>query len=164
MLLSTRLLTSLRSGEASDTTFRLYTAAEGLAAAGVSADIAADAAVSIPGAIGRSATPRYVRPPSIERASAAVRVASDVSPVRIRTTAGFLAKTKNLSRVGYVFEGKAGQGKLLVTTLRFREHLDEAYPEAIALFDRLLRYASGASFAPAAEIGEEQLLALLPPR
>lgn len=82
----------------------------------------------------------------------------------IRTTAGFLAKTKNLSRVGYVFEGKVGQGKLLVTTLRFREHLDEAYPEAIALFDRLLRYASGASFTPTAEIGDEQLQALLPPR
>jgi hypothetical protein len=51
-----------------------------------------------------------------------------------------------------------------VTTLRFREHLDEAYPEAIALFDRLLRYASGASFAPSAEIGDEQLQALMPPR
>jgi beta-galactosidase len=82
----------------------------------------------------------------------------------IRTTAGFLAKTKNLSRVGYVFEGKVGQGKLLVTTLRFREHLDEWYPEAIALFDRLLRYATNASFAPTAEIGDEQLQALLPPR
>jgi beta-galactosidase len=92
--------------------------------------------------------------------------AKDFQPIvgGIRTTAGFLAKTKNLSRVGYVFEGKVGQGKLLVTTLRFREHLDEAYPEAIALFDRLLRHASGASFAPAAEIGEEQLQALLPPR
>jgi len=92
--------------------------------------------------------------------------AKDFQPIvgGIRTTAGFLAKTKNLSRVGYVFEGKVGQGKLLVTTLRFREHLDEAYPEAIALFDRLLRYASGASFAPAAEIGEEQLQALMPPR
>jgi hypothetical protein len=82
----------------------------------------------------------------------------------IRTTAGFLAKTKNLSRVGYVFEGRVGQGKLLVTTLRFREHLDEAYPEAIALFDRLLRYTSSPSFAPTAEIGEDQLQALLPPR
>jgi beta-galactosidase len=92
--------------------------------------------------------------------------ARDFQPIvgGIRTTAGFLAKTKNLSRVGYVFEGKVGQGRLLVTTLRFREHLDEAYPEAIALFDRLLRYASGASFAPSAEVGEEQLQALMPPR
>jgi beta-galactosidase len=92
--------------------------------------------------------------------------AKDFQPIvgGIRTTAGFLAKTKNLSRVGYVFEGKVGQGRLLVTTLRFREHLDEAYPEAIALFDRLLRYATGASFAPTAAINEEQLQALLPPR
>src|SRR5690606_23360665 len=52
----------------------------------------------------------------------------------IRTTAGFLSKTKNLSRVGYVFEAKVGKGRLLVSSLRFREHLDEAYPEAIHLF------------------------------
>ena len=39
-------------------------------------------------------------------------------------------KTKNLSRVGYVFEAKVGGGRLLVTSLRFRDHFDEAYPEA----------------------------------
>ena len=74
----------------------------------------------------------------------------------IRTTAGFLSKTKNLSRVGYVFEAKVGRGRLLVTSLRFREHFDEAYPEAIHLFDRLLRYASGPSFAPQVEAGAER--------
>lgn len=92
--------------------------------------------------------------------------AKDFEPIvgGIRTTAGFLSKSKGLSRVGYVFEAKVGQGSLLVTTLRFREHLDEAYPEVVSLFDRLLRYASGSKFAPAAEIGQEQLQALMPPR
>jgi beta-galactosidase len=81
----------------------------------------------------------------------------------IRTTAGFLSKSKNLSRVGHVFEARVGTGRLLVTSLRFREHLDEAYPEAIALFDRLLRYATGAAFAPTVEAGSDQLAGLMPP-
>ena len=75
----------------------------------------------------------------------------------IRTTAGFLSKNKNLSRVGYVFETKVGRGKLLVSTLRIRENFDEAYPEAISLFDRLLRYAVGPDFDPRVEISQEQL-------
>ncbi|MGH9371666.1 MAG: glycoside hydrolase family 2 protein [Vicinamibacterales bacterium] len=82
----------------------------------------------------------------------------------IRTTAGFLSKSKDLSRVGYVFEARVGAGRLLVTSLRFREHLDEAFPEAIYLFDRLLRYATGADFAPTMEPGTDQLQALMPPR
>lgn len=80
----------------------------------------------------------------------------------IRTTAGFLATTKNLSRVGYVFETRVGKGRLLVTTLRLREHLDEAYPEAIHLFDRLLRYATGEAFDPQVEAGPAQLEMLMP--
>ena len=75
----------------------------------------------------------------------------------IRTTTGFLSKSKNLSRVGYVFETKVGRGKLLVSTLRIRENFDEAYPEAISLFDRLLRYAAGPEFDPRIEISKEQL-------
>ena len=75
----------------------------------------------------------------------------------IRTTAGFLSKSKDLSRVGYVFEAKVGEGRLLVTSLRFRDHFDEAYPEVLHLFDRLLRYATGPSFAPTVEVGDEQL-------
>ncbi|MGH9309301.1 MAG: hypothetical protein ACRD1U_08000, partial [Vicinamibacterales bacterium] len=81
----------------------------------------------------------------------------------IRTTASFLSKSKDLSRIGYVFEARVGEGRLLVSSLRFREHLDEAYPEAIALFDSLLRYATGPSFSPAFEAGADQLDALRPP-
>lgn len=75
----------------------------------------------------------------------------------IRTTTGFLSKTKNLSRVGYVFETKVGRGKLLVSTLRIRDNFDEAYPEAISVFDRLLTYAVSSDFDPRVEISEEQL-------
>ena len=75
----------------------------------------------------------------------------------IRTTTGFLSKTKNLSRVGYVFEAKVGKGKLLVSTLRIRDNFDEAYPEAISLFDHLLRYATSQGFEPQFEMPQEQL-------
>jgi hypothetical protein len=75
----------------------------------------------------------------------------------IRTTTGFLSKTKNLSRVGYVFETKVGKGKLLVSTLRIRDNFDEAYPEAISLFDHLLRYATSQGFEPQFEMAPEQL-------
>jgi hypothetical protein len=75
----------------------------------------------------------------------------------IRTTTGFLSKRKTLSRVGYVFEAKVGKGKLLVSTLRIRDHFDEAYPEAISLFDHLLRYATGRGFEPRFEMPQEQL-------
>ena len=82
----------------------------------------------------------------------------------IRTTASFLSKSKDLSRVGYLFEAKVGAGRLLVTSLRFRDHFDEAYPEAIYLFDRLLRYTTGPAFAPTVEAGQDELEALMPPR
>ncbi len=81
----------------------------------------------------------------------------------IRTTAGFLSKSKDLSRVGYVFEVKVGAGRLFVTTLRFREHFDEAYPEVISLFDRLLRHVTSAAFAPTTEASTDELKTLLPP-
>ena len=89
---------------------------------------------------------------------------TDLQPIvgGIRTTAAFLSKTKNLSRLGYVFEAKVGTGRLLVTSLRFREHLDEAYPEAIALFDGLLRYATGPEFTPSVQAGSEELDGLMP--
>jgi beta-galactosidase len=82
----------------------------------------------------------------------------------IRTTAGFLSKSKDLSRVGYAFEAKVGRGRLLVTSLRFRDRFDEAYPEALYLFDRLLRYASGPRFAPEVEASAERVQQLTPPR
>jgi len=79
----------------------------------------------------------------------------------LRTTASFLAKQKPLSKTGYIVEAKVEQGRLLVTTLRLREHLDEAYPEAVYLFDRLLRYAAGPHFNPQTEVAAGELKRLL---
>jgi beta-galactosidase len=73
----------------------------------------------------------------------------------IRTTSAFLSKTKDLSRVAFAAEAKAGGGSLLITTLRLRENLDDAYPEAIALFDSLLRYAASPAFQPRYELPAE---------
>ena len=75
----------------------------------------------------------------------------------IRTTSSFLSKKKSLSKVGYIVEAKAGRGSLLITTLAIREHLDEAYPEAVFLFDRVLRYASGPDFRPTVEADTEAI-------
>jgi beta-galactosidase len=80
----------------------------------------------------------------------------------IRTTAGFLSKSKDLSRIGYLFEAMVGEGRLLVTTLRFREHFDEAYPEVIYLFDRVLRYLTSADFSPTVTVGSDEIRALMP--
>ncbi|HSB13166.1 MAG TPA: glycoside hydrolase family 2 TIM barrel-domain containing protein [Bryobacteraceae bacterium] len=87
----------------------------------------------------------------------------DLTPVAggIRTTSAFLSKTKNLSRFGYILEATAGKGKLLITTLRLRENLDEAYPEAVSLFDRLLRYATSEEFRPEFAVPREKLESLI---
>jgi len=75
----------------------------------------------------------------------------------IRTKASFLSKSKDLTRSGYIFEGRVGKGQLLVTTLRIRENFDEAYPEAMSLFDHLLRYAVGDEFKPEYSFTQKQL-------
>ncbi len=75
----------------------------------------------------------------------------------VRTRSSFLSERKDLSTIGYILEARAGDGRLLVTTLRLEEVLDEAYPEAVFLFDRLLRYASGPQFSPSVEISKDQL-------
>ncbi|MFN7993462.1 MAG: glycoside hydrolase family 2 TIM barrel-domain containing protein [Bryobacteraceae bacterium] len=83
----------------------------------------------------------------------------DVTPIvsGIRTKAGFLAKTKDLGRVGYIFEAKVGKGKLLVTSLRIGSQLNDAHPEAVFLCDRLLRYCDSPDFHPEAEVGAAEL-------
>jgi hypothetical protein len=84
---------------------------------------------------------------------------TELTPIvgAIRTTSGFLSKQKGLSRVGYIFEVRAGGGSLLVTSPGFWDHYDDAHPEAIYLFDRLLRYASSDSFAPKIAISDDLL-------
>ena len=83
----------------------------------------------------------------------------EITPIvgGIRTKAGFLSKTKELSRVGYIFEAKVGAGRLLVTTLRIGSQLNEGHPEAVFLCDRMLRYCDSGEFRPQAEITAGQL-------
>ena len=75
----------------------------------------------------------------------------------IRTTSSFLSKSKRLSRTGYIFEARVGQGSLLVSTLRIKQNFDESYPEAMFLFDTLVRYTTGKEFNPQIEVAEERL-------
>jgi beta-galactosidase len=75
----------------------------------------------------------------------------------IRTKAGFLSKSKDLSRVGYALEAKVGKGSLFITSLRFKDILDNDHPEVINLFDRFLQYVSGTSFVPKVELGPDLL-------
>jgi beta-galactosidase len=75
----------------------------------------------------------------------------------IRTTSEFLSQQKGLSRVGYVFQARVGEGELLVTSPGLWNHYDDLHPEAIYLFDRLLRYASSDNFAPGVEVSNALL-------
>ncbi len=68
------------------------------------------------------------------------------------------------TREVWLLETRAAQGQLLMSTLRLRENLDDASPEALYLFDRLLRYALSAEFRPPDGITEEELSGLLSPR
>ncbi|MCL4797726.1 MAG: hypothetical protein KJZ84_24390 [Bryobacteraceae bacterium] len=83
----------------------------------------------------------------------------EIEPIAgaIRTTSSFLSKQKDLSRTGYIVEAKVGPGSLLVTSLDLRAHHDEAYPEAVSLFDSLLRYVTGPDFAPRVQLDKEQI-------
>ena len=70
---------------------------------------------------------------------------------------------RSLHRLAWLVEAKVGQGRLLLTTLDLLSNLDEARPEAVCLFDSLLRYASSEQFRPSGEICEEELSGLLTP-
>ncbi|MGE5647620.1 MAG: glycoside hydrolase family 2 protein [Acidobacteriota bacterium] len=59
----------------------------------------------------------------------------------VMTASGWLSAKKDLVRVAQLYEKRVGRGRLLATTLSVRENFDEAYPEVIYFFDRLLRYA-----------------------
>ena len=78
----------------------------------------------------------------------------------IRTTSGFESPQKGLSRVGCVFQARVGGGELLVTSPGLWNHYDDLHPEAIYLFDRLLRYASSDNFAPSVEVSNTLLQGL----
>jgi beta-galactosidase len=78
----------------------------------------------------------------------------------IRTAAGWLSQKKDLVRAAQLLEARVGKGRLLATTLRVRENFDDAHPEAIYFFDRLLRYVLSDEFEPKITLSAEQVAAL----
>jgi beta-galactosidase len=87
----------------------------------------------------------------------------DFTPIAgaIHTTSQWLSKTKPLSRAGLIVEARVGKGKLLITTLNLRSNLDDSYPEALSLFDQLLRYVISEAFSPNVEIPTDVLDGLI---
>jgi hypothetical protein len=86
----------------------------------------------------------------------------------VRTATGWLSKSKDLTRTGFLIEARVGRGRLLATTFNVRPHLDAAHPDAtypdiVWLLDRLLRYASSDQFAPRATLTWAQLQAMMAP-
>ena len=67
------------------------------------------------------------------------------------------------SRLAWLIETRVGNGRLLLSTLRMSENLDDARPEATYLFDRLLRYVESDRFQPEGSISEEELSGLMTP-
>lgn len=82
---------------------------------------------------------------------------TDLTPIvgAIRTDTRFLSEEKSLLRAAYIFEVRAGGGSLLATSPGLWDHYEEAHPEAIYLFDSLLRYASSSSFAPNVAVSDD---------
>ncbi len=78
----------------------------------------------------------------------------------VRTASGWLSEKKDLIQVAQLYEVKVGKGKLLAATLRIRENFDEAHPDIVSLFDRMLRYAVSDQFEPKAEFAPDQLASL----
>jgi hypothetical protein len=79
----------------------------------------------------------------------------------IRTTSNWLSKKKDLSQVAFIFEVGVGPGKLLVTTMNLRPNMNGEHPEALFMFDCLLRYACGDAFVPQCSITMERLSTLV---
>ena len=92
------------------------------------------------------------------------RVVERIKPIiwGLRNKGGYTGG--GYTREAWLFESRAGKGQLLMSTLRLRENLDDASPEAVYLFDRLLRYALSDKFHPRTGITEEELSGLLSPR
>lgn len=79
----------------------------------------------------------------------------------VRTAAGWLSKEKALTHSAFLVEAQVGRGRLLATTLNVRAQLDDAHPEVVWLFERLVRYARSGQFAPRETLTWAQLEAMV---
>ena len=83
----------------------------------------------------------------------------DGLPGALRPVVGVIDDWYTSRRLGLVFEARVGRGRLLVCSVDLETDLAEN-PVARQLRASLLAYAAGASFAPAEEVGLEQVRAL----
>jgi len=66
-----------------------------------------------------------------------------------------------LQRSAFLYEFRAGRGKVLVSSLNLLNHLDGGYPSALYLLDQLMRYVMSPEFQPASELSEQEFAQLL---
>jgi hypothetical protein len=67
------------------------------------------------------------------------------------------------SQLAMLFEARVGAGRLLFSGLNIVDRLDEGYPEAVYMLDRLLRYATSTAFEPAAAMTRDQFYRMVVP-
>ena len=79
----------------------------------------------------------------------------------LQTTGEWTAAERGMQRVAWLIEARVGRGKLLLSTLNLLDRLTPEHPEALALFEDLLLYATSRRFQPRGEISVEELSGLL---
>ena len=84
----------------------------------------------------------------------------DGLPRALRPTVQLIDDWVTSRRLGLVFEGRVGKGRLLVTSVELDRDL-EANPVALQLRHSLLRYAAGERFAPRVELRPDDVRALM---
>ncbi|MGD0224931.1 MAG: sugar-binding domain-containing protein [Terriglobia bacterium] len=65
-------------------------------------------------------------------------------------------KDSGLWKLGFIYEFRVGQGRVIITSMNFQRYFDDTYPSVVYLFDQLLRYAVGNEFRPDTKITEGQ--------
>lgn len=76
-------------------------------------------------------------------------------PSKIRPLVRCIDRPTRLMDRAYLFEAAVGRGKLLVSGFNFAGAITGEDPGAVFFFDRLVRYALGPEFAPAASLPED---------
>jgi len=92
--------------------------------------------------------------------SRAAALILDRLPQTLRPTVQVIDDWVTSRRLGLVFEARVGEGRLLVTSIDLDRGLD-ANPVARQLRHSLLRYAASERFAPAVELGADDVRALM---
>ena len=92
--------------------------------------------------------------------SRAAALILDRLPQTLRPTVQVIDDWVTSRRLGLVFEARVGEGRLLVTSIDLDRELD-ANPVARQLRHSLLRYAASERFAPAVELGADDVRALM---